>query len=167
MINLFSDGNYWHLLENKFISQLIFFRSHLLVMGNKFISQLICFLVASLDNGEYIHIAVNLVSGCIPLQWRINSHRDQSVFRWHLLVMENIFVSRLSVFRWHLLVMENRFISPLICFQVASLGNGEDKILDAISQCEQSYIDHGGKEGEAPWHLYFRYFGSQRINLVP
>lgn len=40
--------------------------------------------------------------------------------------------------------------------KVASLGNGSDNVLDAISQCEQMFVDHGGKEGEAPWHLYFR-----------
>ena len=39
---------------------------------------------------------------------------------------------------------------------MASLGCGNDHIMDAISQCEQIYYDQEGKQEDAPWRLFFR-----------
>ena len=42
------------------------------------------------------------------------------------------------------------------CEQVASLGNGNDHVLDAISHCEQIHQEMEGVEGGAPWRLFLR-----------
>ncbi len=41
-------------------------------------------------------------------------------------------------------------------FQFASLGNGGDNILDAVSHCEQLHQEEDGAEGDAPWRLFIR-----------
>ena len=44
----------------------------------------------------------------------------------------------------------------LFVLQVASLGNGNDHVMDYISQCEQIYREQEECEGEVPWKLYYR-----------
>ena len=48
-------------------------------------------------------------------------------------------------------------LKPILeMFQVASLGNGGDHILDAVSHCEQIHQEMEGIEGSAPWRLFLR-----------
>lgn len=40
--------------------------------------------------------------------------------------------------------------------KVSSLGAGNDKVMDAITQCEQSCIENGNEHASLIWRLFYR-----------
>ena len=41
-------------------------------------------------------------------------------------------------------------------FQIACLGHGLHRVLDAIGECEQNTKEQGMRESSSTWRLYFR-----------
>ena len=66
-----------------------------------------------------------------------------------------------SLFLWNCFktceIKKNNFtFNNFAIFQIACLGHGLHRIMDAISECEQHTRSQGMRESSSTWRLYFR-----------